>query len=45
MVNYILGNEVTPFNEANADVNNDGLIDVTDVMCTVDIILNGNTQQ
>jgi len=38
-VNYILGNDPTPFVFKAGDVNNDGLIDVRDIVGIVDIIL------
>ncbi|MFT5250338.1 MAG: hypothetical protein ACI93P_002073, partial [bacterium] len=38
-VNYILGNNPTPFVFKAGDVNNDGLIDVRDIVGIVDIIL------
>lgn len=40
VVNYILGNNPSPFNEVNADVNEDGNINVSDIMAIVNIILN-----
>ncbi|MBP6977714.1 MAG: dockerin type I domain-containing protein [Bacteroidales bacterium] len=39
MVNYIMGNDPSPFNEDAADVNADGWINVLDVMALVNIIM------
>ena len=41
MVNYILGNSPEPFVFENADVNGDGMVNVLDVVATVNIILGG----
>ena len=39
VVNKSLGKEVTPFNMGNADTNEDGIIDVIDVMNIVYLVL------
>ena len=39
LINYILGKNPTPFNEANANVNGEGDIDVMDVTALINIIL------
>ena len=41
-MNYIMGNNPEPFCFENADVNGDGEITVSDVINTVNIILNSN---
>lgn len=40
IVQHILGNTPTDFNYEAADVNNDGLINIGDISCTVNIIKN-----
>ena len=39
MVNYTLGQKKRDFIATNADVNNDGIISITDITETVNIIL------
>jgi hypothetical protein len=43
VINFILGKNPNPFNEANADVNGSGDVNVMDVTLIINIIL--NTQQ
>ena len=44
LINRILGNNPTPFNEINGDINEDGIYDVSDVTGIINIILNGETR-
>ena len=39
LIDYLLGTEVTPFNEDNADVAADGTITIADVTALIDLIL------
>ena len=43
VVNKALGYSVSPFVEANADLNADGIIDIVDVMYIVHIVLHGDS--
>ena len=43
LVNHIIGNNSTIFNMANADVNGDKKITVTDVMVLVNMIINSTS--
>jgi hypothetical protein len=40
IVNYLTGNPVAGFNEAAADVNNDGQVTIADAVIVVNIIMN-----
>lgn len=40
LISYILGNEVSPFNESAAYVNDDGTVNVADVTLLISMVLN-----
>ena len=39
LIDYLLGSDVTPFNNANADVNHDSRISISDVSGLIDLLL------
>ena len=40
LISKVLGNEVSPFNAANADMNGDNRLDVSDVTALIAMVLN-----
>jgi hypothetical protein len=42
MINYLLTNHAEPFNELNADVNQDHVIGMDDLSALINLLLHGN---